>query len=312
MENTQQELYVLNTKKKDVSLNEKEDETLNKVNIEDIVEDGTLEYISSLYDKEDGMIRDSFSKEGPHLITFSGILKYDIFPLAKILRDILEVGETSMGSPVEIELAVNFDKNNKKRPIFAIIQIRPLIIAQENSHINWDDRDRQKSNVLMHSNKALGNGIIRDIKDIVLVPPETFDSAKTIKISQEISKINTELKNSPYLLIGPGRWGTQDRWLGIPVYWSDISNVKVMVETALEDFNIKPTQGTHFFQNIISRGIGYINITLNKKESFIDWNWLKKQKNKNKLNFVKHIELDNPIIIKLDGRNGRALVIKPN
>jgi hypothetical protein len=310
IENTQRDLYVLNTNKKDFNLTEKEFDNLKKISIESIAEDGTLNNISSTYDKQDGMIRDTFPKQGPYLITFSGILKYDIFPLAKILRDILEVGEKSMGSPVEIEFAVNFEKN--KTPVFAIIQIRPLIIAQENSHIIWDEKETRKPNVLMHSNKALGNGIIHDINDVVFVSPETFDSSKTVEISKEISIINSQLNNSPYLLIGPGRWGTQDRWLGIPVYWSDILNVKVMVETALEDFNIKPTQGTHFFQNIISRGIGYINITLNKKESYIDWEWIKKQKIKNQFNFVKHIKLDKPITVKLDGRNGRALVLKPN
>ncbi len=310
LENTQRELYVLNTTKKDFILSEKEFDTLEKISIEEIVEDGTLDNIVSTYDKEDGMIRDTLSKKGPHLVTFSGILKYDVFPLAKILQDILELGEKSMGTPVEIEFAVNFSKN--KKPVFAIIQIRPLIIAQENSHIDWEEKDIHKSNVLMYSDKALGNGIIADIKDIVLVSPETFDSAKTLQIAQEISKINSELINTPYILIGPGRWGTQDRWLGIPVLWNDISNAKVMVETALEDFNIKPTQGTHFFQNIISRGIGYINITLNKRNSYIDWDWLNKQENQDQYRYVKHIKLKKPITIKLDGKNGRALVIKPD
>jgi len=113
------------------------------------------------------------------------------------------------------------------------------------------------------------------------------------------------------LLIGPGRWGTQDKWLGIPVGWSDISNVKVMVETMLEDFTIRPSQGTHFFRNMISKGIGYINTTLNPKESFIDWSWLNKQKPNKALQYVTHLKFTNPLTIKLDGRAGRALVIKP-
>ena len=143
-----------------------------------------------------------------------------------------------------------------------------------------------------------------------MVSPDTFDSAKTLEIAKEISKINRELEGIPYLLIGPGRWGTQDRWLGIPVIWSEISNVKIMVETAFKDFNIKPTQGTHFFQNIVSRGIGYINTTLNPKESFVDWNWLESKKPKKKLEFVKHINLKKPLLIKLDGKAGRALITK--
>jgi len=309
IENSQREAYVLNIKNKDIILTEKEDETLNKISISEIVKDETINDIISTYDKEDGMIRDSFTKEGPHLITFSGVLKYDTFPLSNILKEILEVGEKSMGAPVEIEFAVNFYKDKRRRPVFAIIQIRPLIVKQENTYINWNDEINRKD-ILLISNKSLGNEIIQNIKDIVYVSPETFDSAKTIEISKEISEINKNLKDSPYILIGPGRWGTQDRWLGIPVYWSDISNVKVMVETAFKDYNIKPTQGTHFFQNIISRGIGYININPNIKENYINWNWLKKQKNKNQLKFVKHIALDNPLTIKLDGRNGLAIIIK--
>jgi hypothetical protein len=215
-----------------------------------------------------------------------------------------------MGSPVEIEFSMNIDPNELKSPILSIIQIRPFVISQEHLQILWDKEDTTKSNVLIHSKKALGNGIISNIRDIVFIPPITFNLNKTIDIAKEIGLINKSLSNSPYLLIGPGRWGTQDRFLGIPVIWREISNVKVLVETALKDFNIKPSQGTHFFQNIISRGIGYINITLNKKESKIDWTWLNNQKVKKETNFVKHIRLSKPLNIKLDGRNGRALILK--
>lgn len=307
-ENTQNELYVLNTNKSVINLSEKEDETLKKINVSEIAKNGTLEYIASTYDKDDAMIRDSFEKDGPYLITFAGILKYNIFPLTSILKDILETGQKSMGNPVEIEFAVNFEKN--KKPVFAIIQIRPLVVFQENVQISWDEGDIKRSNVLIYSNNALGNGVIDNIENIVLVNPDTFDSSKTLEIANEIGIINKDLEKNPYILIGPGRWGTQDRWLGIPVIWSEISNVKVMVEAAFEDYNIKPTQGTHFFQNIVSRGIGYINTTLNPRESVIDWYWLKNQKAKKNLNFIKHINLNKPLLIKLDGKSGRALITK--
>ena len=312
LQNTQKELYVLDTKKQPKQLSEKEDDTLEKINISEIAEDKNLEYIASTYDKDDGRIRDGFSKKGPHLITFASILKYDVFPLTSILKDILDAGQKSMGSPVEIEFAVNFDSKGKKPPVFAIIQIRPLVISQEQTIVTWKKEEAQKQSTFIHSNQALGNGLIDTIKDIVYISPDVFDSAKTMEISSEIREINSTLADKPYVLIGPGRWGTQDRWLGIPVYWTDISNVKVIVETALEDFNVKPTQGTHFFQNIISRGIGYINIRLNKKEGHVDWEWLKKQKKEKQLKFVTHVSLKKPINIKLDGKNGRALIKKPN
>ena len=310
LKNSQKELYVLNLKKSKIDLSENEDATLEKINISDIVTDGTLKHIVSTLDLNDGMIRDGYSVEGPLIITFAGVLKYDVFPLASILKDILETGQKSMGTPVEIEFAVNLDPENKKPPVFAIIQIRPIIISQELSQIKWDENDYSNKQILIKSNKALGNGVISGVKDVIYVNPETFDSSKTLEIAKEIGMLNKNQKEAPYLLIGPGRWGTKDRWLGIPVNWSEISNVKVMVETALEDYNIKPSQGTHFFQNIVSRGVGYINIDLNKKNSWLNWNWLNKQKADQELNFIRHIKLKKPLLIKLDGRNGRAIILK--
>ena len=167
-----------------------------------------------------------------------------------------------------------------------------------------------KNNILIKSNKSLGNGLINNISDIVYVSPEKFDSSKTIEISDEVRKVNQLLQNKPFLLIGPGRWGTQDRWLGMPVRWSDISNVKVIVETSMENYNIKPSQGTHFFQNILSKGIGYVNTTYRSNDNLVDWNWLKNSKPNNELNYITHIRLKKPLTIKLDGRSGKALILK--
>jgi hypothetical protein len=312
LKNSQRELYVLNTSKKNIEFSEKDDITLKKLSIEDIKNDGTLESVTSNYDRNDGMIRDNFSPEGPHLITFAGILKYDIFPLASLLQDILGIGQQGMGCPIEIEFAGTLGEDGKTPPTFAILQLRPLVPSHEHCEISLDDK-MNGNNVFIHSDKALGNGLIKSIKNIVYVPPETFDSAKTVEIADEIGSINKTLTEAslPYILIGPGRWGTQDRWLGIPVKWSQISGVSVMVETALEDFNIKPSQGTHFFHNITSRGIGYINVPFNSTEYFIDWKWLEKQKSYKELTFVKHIQLPAPLTIKLDGRCGHAMIMKP-
>jgi hypothetical protein len=226
----------------------------------------------------------------------------------------MEAGQESMGSPVEIEFAVNFDPEYKKIPTFAIIQIRPIVISQEQAQVNWDEKELKKEDIFIRSDKALGNGVINHIQDIIYVRPDVFDSAKTVEIAREIGKINNSFSEKPnsYVLIGPGRWGTMDRWLGIPVVWSEISNVGVMIETVLEDFHIKPTQGTHFFQNIVSRGVGYINTTLNLKESYIDWEWLKKQPAIKETKFVRHIKLSNPLTIKIDGHSGRGIILKPS
>ena len=312
LENSQRELYVLDTTKKDFDLSEKEDATLKKIKIDSIRKDGTLNFIAGHYDRNDGIIRTGLSDETSALITFAGILKYDAFPLASILKDILDIGRKGMGCAVEVEFAVTLDEENKEPPTFALLQIRPFVISHEFNEIVWDE-DINSENVFIQSGKALGNGVIDNIQDIVYIPPEIFDSSKTIEIADEVGEINKKLvkKSLPYVLIGPGRWGTQDRWIGMPVRWRQISGVKALVETALEDFNIKPSQGTHFFQNIISRGIGYINIPLDSEDCSIDWKWLKEQKIKKELDFVKHVHLPAPLTIKLDGRSGRALIMKP-
>jgi len=311
LQNSQKEIYVLNTAKKKFNLLEKEDATLKKLKIEDIKKDGTLNFIAGHYDRNDGVIRTGLSDNSPALITFAGILKYDVFPLASILRDLLEIGRKGMGCAVEVEFAVTLDEENKKPPVFALLQIRPFIISHEYSEIVWDGEINSKY-VFIKSDRALGNGVIDNIQDIVYISPDKFDSSKTIEIANEVGEVNKKLveKNIPYMLIGPGRWGTQDKWLGMPVRWGQISGVKILVETALEDFNIRPSQGTHFFQNIISRGIGYINISYESESSSINWRWLKNQEICRELNFVTHTHLSVPLSIKLDGRAGRALVMK--
>ena len=312
LKNSQRELYVLDTSKKNFEYSEKDDVTLKKLNIEDIINDGTIESLTGTYDRNDGMIRDSFSSEGPHLVTFTSILKYETFPLASILKDILKIGQKGMGCPIEIEFAVTLGEDEISPPTFSILQLRPLVPSDEHNEISFNE-DMNQKNVFIHSDKALGNGVIESVKDIVYVPPETFDSAKTVEIAGEVGKMNDKLSKSakPYILIGPGRWGTFDRWLGIPVKWSQISGVSVMVETALKDFNIKPSQGTHFFHNITSRGIGYINTTFNSKNSFIDWEWINSKKPHKELTFVKHIRLSAPLTIRLNGRSGHAIIVKP-
>jgi hypothetical protein len=312
LKNSQKELYVLDISKKDFHLSEKDDSTLKHVSVEDIKEDKILEFVTSTFDRNDGMIRDSWSQEGPHLVTFAGVLKYDVFPLASILKDILDIGQRGMGCPIEIEFAVNLSKDSNIPHTVSILQLRPLVPSHEHCEILWDENIKRET-VFIHSDTALGNGVIKSVKDIVYVSPEQFDNTKTLQIADEIGKINEKLisESVSYLLIGPGRWGSQDRFLGIPVRWSQISRVKVMVETALENYNIKPSQGTHFFHNITSRGIGYINVPSKSQDYFIDWNWLEKHQTFDAYKFVKHIQLSKPLTIKLDGRCGHALVIKP-
>lgn len=312
LERTQRELYVLNTKNKDFDLSVPDTSPVMRLQTTDIRNDGSLDLIASSYDRNDGVVRDGLPEKGMPLITFAGILKYDAFPLAEILNDLLFVGQKGMGCPVEFEFAVNIDPQSQMTPTFAILQIRPFVISTEQLDIGWDEKI-EKNKIFIRSDRALGNGLIHTIEDIVYVPSNRFDSSKTIEIAEEIGIINKSLiaASSPYLLMGPGRWGTQDPWLGIPVRWGQISGARVIVETALETFNIKPSQGTHFFQNIISHGIGYIDIPLHSECCFVDSEWLEDQMKIKKMKYVDHIHLTAPLLVKLDGRSGHALILKP-
>jgi hypothetical protein len=215
-----------------------------------------------------------------------------------------------MGTQIEIEFSVNFDPKNIKKPKFGIVQIRPLVISKEQEQVKWNEGVIKREDILVKSNKSLGNGAIENIKNIVYVKPDKFDSSKTIEMVKEIEKINNNLEGEPYILIGPGRWGTQDKFLGIPVKWSDISNAKIIIETNLETFNIKPSQGTHFFQNIISKEVGYINTDFGNDENYLNWEWLKNLKPYKNQKYTAHIKLDKPLSVKLDGRFGRAIIFK--
>jgi CheY-like chemotaxis protein len=312
LEHTQRELYVLNMQDKDFSLSEAHSSPIKKLRTSDIRNDGSLDLIASSYDRNDGVIRDGLSEEGIPLITFAGILKYDSFPLSSLLQELLVLGQKGMGCPVEFEFAVNIDPQKRSPPTFAILQIRPFVVSTEQLDIGWDKKIAQNK-IFIRSDRALGNGLIHTIQDVVYVPSDRFDPSKTVEIAEEIGVINKTLTAtaSPYLLMGPGRWGTQDRWLGIPVRWGQISGVRIIVETALETFNIKPSQGTHFFQNMISRGIGYIDIPLHSDCCYIDCDWLENQKVQKKLNYVDHVHLSTPLHVKLNGRSGHAIILKP-
>jgi hypothetical protein len=308
-ENTQNMLYVLDVKAAQKAiLTEKDTENLKKINISEILNDGELEYVASSYDMDDDKIIDEFSREGPQLISFSNLIQYGGYPFPELFQDLLQIGKYGMGSHVEFEFAVDMQATP---PTFALLQIRPLVINKETSRITWSQEEEKSDDVLILSNNSLGNGVIENISDVVFVKKDEFSSLKTFEISREIERINTILakEGRRYVLIGPGRWGTQDRFLGIPVLWSQISHIKVLVEVALDDFNIRPTQGTHFLQNLISREIAYASVSLSGND-YIDWNFLDLEEARHNLKFVKHVWLDRPLTIKLDGIRGRTLIVR--
>lgn len=309
---SQVDFYAIDTSKNDFNLMGGEDATLVKLPVKMAEEHGILNHIASVWDYQNNRIADSLSVKGPRIITFSGILKYNYIPLAKILTEILDIGEKTMGVPVEIEFAVDLTKNKEKNilPTFYILQIRPLIPNKGEIEINETDLNRD--NVLIYSERSLGNAVIKEVQDIIFLEPEKFDTTKTLEMQTEIEELNKKMamENKRYILIGPGRWGSQDRFLGIPVKWANIDRARVIIELGLKERYIEDSQGSHFMHNIIAMNIGYLTIPFNDKNSFIKWNWLKSFPVMEKKKYFTHVRSEKPFLVKLDGQNGKAIIFK--
>jgi CheY-like chemotaxis protein len=287
-------------------------DTLHRLDIDTIEKNPVFKphrQLFSTYIAQDHRIRDTNQIEGQRILTFANILKYKTIDLAGIISTILEIGQKGLGSPVEIEFALHLPPGKDRKPIFALLQIRPMAVAHETVDVAVTADDRKKA--FCYSNLALGHGKFNDLSDIVYVKPETFDPARTIEIADEIGTINKKLDQAgrKYLLVGPGRWGSADRFLGIPVSWQAISQVGAIVEASIDKLRTDPSQGSHFFHNITSLGISYLNVG-NDKESFMDWAWLNTQKAANETKFVRHLHLQKAVTIKVDGKTAKAVLLK--
>lgn len=284
---------------------------LLKINVQDALKDGTLKYIASTYDVQEQMIYDGIYEGGRKIITFANILQHNVFPLAEILTDVLKIAHNEMGRPIEIEFAVNLDYSENKQHTFYFLQIRPIVDSNEN--INEDIGKIQEEDTIISSNSVLGHGITSDVYDIVYVKPEAFNASKNQLIMYDIEKLNKKMiaENRHYILVGPGRWGSSDPWLGIPVKWPHISNAMLIVESGLSNYRIEPSQGTHFFQNLTSFGVSYFTINPFNKDGSFDIDFLNAQEAIYESEYVRQVRFDNPVIIKSDGRKNIGVVMKP-
>ncbi len=287
----------------------RDDITLAKLEIDDVQTHPPVTSLCSSYSPEENRIRDTMTTSGYPVCTFARVLKYKSFPLPEILSEMLDIGRKGMGTPVEIEFSANLSFEADQVPEFGLLQIRPMAITHHNRDVKISKKDLSRA--LCYSTMALGNGQFKDIADIIYVRPETFDPAKTIDIAAEIGKVNQQLvgKNRKYLLIGPGRWGSADHWLGIPVSWNEISGVGAIIETTAENLTADPSQGSHFFHNITSLGISYLN-TREKGEDFIDWDWLQSLPAENETRYLRHVRLKKPLTLKIDGKSSCAVLLK--
>ena len=309
IKSSQSSFYALDLEPNNDLLKLGEQFNLSKLDLKVAEEDGQLFWVGSVVLKNDNIIRDSLRYTGTRVITFSQILKWNQFPLAEILIDLLKIGKSALGNPVEIEFSINLDRKTKITD-FYILQIRPM------SMTGFSDQDGkilyEKKNLICKSTVSLGNGNINNIKDIIYVDIKTFSLSKTRQIAQEIEHLNSQFnENRQYLLIGPGRWGSADDWLGIPVDWNQISNAKAIVEVGLEDLPIDPSFGTHFFQNITGMRIGYYTINHKNRSESINHKILKKLDIIKKLDFITWFHSDKELLISINGATGEGIIAKP-
>ncbi|MBN1599935.1 MAG: phosphoenolpyruvate synthase [Bacteroidales bacterium] len=272
--------------------------------------DSSFKFAASTYDITNAVIRDGLIYEGKRIITFSNILNHNAFPLAPIITDLLALSSGSLNNPVEIEFAADLDVPDGQNKIFNYLQVRPIVSIDSGFDVNIDSVDRE--NTILYSGKAMGNGRIKGIKDIVYIRTETYKPANNKAIASELEKINLELRkqNVNYVLIGPGRWGSGDPWLGIPVKWAQISSVRLMVEMGLEHFKVEPSQGTHFFHNLTSFGVGYFTVNPSINDGIFNIKILDGMPAVNETENVRHVKFDKALHIEIDGRNTQGVIYK--
>ena len=312
--NTQTEFFAVDLKKKCIDFSEGETTGLIRLGISEAerLNQDRFKHCVSVYNPDNDMISPGIDKYGPRIVNFANILQYKYIPLANTIDKILFIMKEAMGSPVEIEYAVDLNLDDDKEASFYLLQVKPLIGNSQDYSINLKNTDIK--NALLYSGNAMGNGKIENIKDVVYVPPATFNKSKTEQIAKEIADINKKMikENRSYVLIGPGRWGTRDRWIGIPVKWSEISKAKIIVETGLDEFPLEASSGSHFFHNVTSMNVGYISVQHTSNKYHINWNEFEKEEIIEQTEFVKHIKFKDNIKIQTDGKKRIAVIERLN
>lgn len=307
---TQTRFYALDLKNTGHNFSLDDGFNLLKLPVKEADNDGALNFIASTYDPYDMVIRDGIYPGGRKLITFANVLQHDVFPLPRILQLAQEYGQSEMRRPVEIEFAVTLNAQ-KKTGVFYLLQIRPMVdikaVLDEDLNLIKDE------NVLLRSNNSLGHGIMEDIHDIIYVKTEGYTASNNPTIAYEIEKMNRKFldEGKHYILVGPGRWGSSDSWLGIPVKWPHISAARIIVEAGLTNYRVDPSQGTHFFQNLTSFGVGYFTINSYMNDGVYNQDILNAQPAVEETQFIRHVRFDNPLIVKMDGKKKQGVVMLP-
>ncbi len=306
--NSQVEFFAIDLTKKEFNLLEGDTVGLVRLSIEDAEKHGVIKHCASVYSSENKAVYPGIDRPGPRVVNFADILKYQYIPLAETLVEILDIVKEALGTPVEIEFAIDLTKDKDYKASFYLLQIKPIIGASHDYEVKMDDIDQ--SHILLYTEKSMGNGLIANICDVIYVNRETFDKSKTQEIADEIAIFNNEMLklNRQYVLLGPGRWGTRDRWIGIPVTWPQICNAKIIIETSLEDFPLDASSGSHFFHNVTSMNVGYFSVQHADRGSILNWDILNRQTVIKKGKYVSHIRFEKDLIVKMDGKKRISVI----
>ena len=307
MRETQQTMYALNLHPEKFKTSIDDAVNFEKINIADCGEFRNLRHVASTFDMQSMRLTDSPLAEGIKVVTFAHILKYDTFPLAEILNRLLEIGQREMKTCVEIEFAANLDRGGRLS-IFNVLQIRPIANAAAETSYDWSKVDT--SQAIVYSESALGTGVVEGVTDVVYLRPEAFDPAKTQIMAEQVTRLNSSMREQGrgYVLAGFGRWGSSNPWLGVPVKWSDISEAKVIVECGLDNFRIEPSQGTHFFQNMTSFGVGYITVNPYAGDGNLSFESLDAMPAVYETEFLRQVRFEQPLEICIDGVNNKGII----
>jgi CheY-like chemotaxis protein len=273
--------------------------------------DGTLHLLGSTYSPDDHAVYDGLSRPGIRIVSFAPVLKHGVFPLASILEQLMRIGEDALGRPVEIEFAGRLPRYPDEATEFGFLQIRPLVLPREGEELRVEEVDPAR--LACQSSQVLGHGRIADLYDAVVVDFHRFERARSQEVAKAVAHLNAKLgeQGAPYLLIGVGRWGSNDPWLGVPVVWDEISGARVVVEAGLRDLRVTPSQGSHFFQNLTAFQVGYFTVNPDAGEGFVDWNWLALQPAMEEQGCVRHLRFSAPLLVIMNGKTGQGFIFKP-
>ncbi len=310
---SQKVFYAIDMERDMVNIeNEGEEAAIRKYTLAEAEEDGILQHCASVYHRENDSLVPGINAKGPRVVDFANILKYNSIPLADTIRFLLRLFREAMGSPVEIEYAVDLECDKGGHPTFYLLQIKPLIRNEEELEV--DLRNFNEKEVILHAYRGMGNGAISGIRDIVYVKPSAFDKTRTREIAQEIIRINQQMDQAgkEYVLIGPGRWGTRDPLTGVPVLWANISKARIIVEMGLPDFPLESSLGSHFFHNVTSMNVGYFSVPHRSREARLNLNILDELEAKEETTFIRHVELKDELSILMDGRKRQAIIARTN